>query len=717
MTTDAASLMDDPKLSRDYKEQLLQAWASSREEDVALWQPYFDAYGIDRRERTPSADERYIALLADGSDARSAAADRLHLEDCLRPDSLNVPGDMLDLGARGLEFFEMFLPAAQKLQYDGRAITEYYARFDAERGMDLHVLGRDIDTLQHTLDSARRELEEHEACVAAVSAAWSGDAAAAAIDASGRRNARTVADVDRLRGLVDVLFEANLTLSAAVTDKAYRVVSLHQPTVAGYSAAQIAVLADIAVHGRDGDNSVAKDCMEDASYWFPELADDDYRHINGLYKDGGGGALRWLDRDDVVKRAAGIARAWLDAHFRPVYEEKQREFAAACEACADTVEASYAAVITEAGMLQSDSDIRSVDRTAPGHSPAPPPLDAPRTPVDAAPTAPAGAPTVTAPVGFAGQPAGWSSPTGTTPSGTAHPAPVTAPMTAPIGPGNGGRDLGVRDVGVGTRDVHTEPATSLPAASPPVLPSLGGVPGLAGVPGIGGMTGFGDLRGAVQGLAGGLGDLGSLIRPLIEDAVSALTRRDDDGDVGAEEEPDLEDERDPGVDGEGGQALPTTPDKSLELKLDGKSWTLVVDEDGAGVHLDIIDGQGATSRFGVEIGPNGLPQIFAETRSGEDPLHQAAAAPEPASGTDAPQTGAVDAKPPAAPDVSQPEPHEAEQAPPEPTTAPGPQPVTMQNEPLPETLTVPEPAPAPELASGPSATLDSGAELAEAGPL
>ncbi|MCQ4120235.1 hypothetical protein [Rhodococcus tibetensis] len=683
MTTEPTALMDDPTLSRDYKEQLLHAWASSRGEDEALWGPYFDAYGIDKRERTPSADERYTALLADGIDARSAAAGRLQLEDLLGSDSLNAPGVMLDLGARGLGFFELFLPAARKLGYDSRDITDYYARFDAERGMDLHVLGRDVETLHRALTSARRELEEHEACVAAVSAAWSGVAATTAIDAAGRQNARADADVDRLRGLVEVLFEANLTLSAAVTNKAYRVVSLHQSTVAGYSAAQISVLADIAVHGRDGDNSVAKDCMEDASYWYPDLADDDYRHINGLYKDGGGGALRWLDRDDVVKRAAGIARAWLDANFRPVYEEKQHEFAAACEDCANAVEASYTAVIAEARTPPVVAEPVVVETPVP---PVPPPALA---------------------------------------------------DTAPIGSGSGVRDVGIRGV-------PTEPAASLPVAAPATpgaaaipgftvspggagLPGPSGIPGLAQVPGLGAITGLGDLSGTVQGLAGGLGDLGSLIRPLIEDAVSALTRRDDDGHNEMDEEPDPEKAQSAADDSGSGPSVPLAHDKSLELKLDGKSWTLVVDEDGSGVHLAIIDGQGGTSRFGVEIGPNGLPQIFAETGPGENPRHEAASECEPAPVTEIPPGGA-DAAPSARSGAA--EHHEAEAPTPasdESTTTSGPQPVAVQDEPLPESQTVSEPTPAPEPepasepepapVSGPPATLDSGAELAEAGPL
>ncbi|MGV9866403.1 hypothetical protein [Rhodococcus koreensis] len=367
MTTDPRTLIEDPNLSREFKEQLLQAWAASREEDESSWQPYFDEYGLGKRDRTPSADQRYAALLEHGSDAQTANTSRVALGEHLRPDALNDPEDMLDLGARGLEFFELFLPAAKKLGYESLEITDYYARFDAERGMRLHALARDVDTLGRSIDTARTELDDNEKCVTAVRTGWSGIAAAAAIDAADRRNAQVAATVDRLGDLAEVLFEANLTLSAAVTNKAYKVVSLHQPTVGGYSAAQIDVLAQIYAEGKDGDNSVALDCMEDASYWFPELADDDYRHVNGLYKDGGAGALRRLDRDDVVRRAAGIAKDWLDANFRRVYEEKQQEFTAACADCADAVHAAYDASSPKRG--RSRCSPVSVPRTPPNRHP------------------------------------------------------------------------------------------------------------------------------------------------------------------------------------------------------------------------------------------------------------------------------------------------------------------------------------------------------------
>ena len=110
---------------------------------------------------------------------------------------------------------------------------------------------------------------------------------------------------------------------------------------------------------------------------------------------------------------------------------------------------------------------------------------------------------------------------------------------------------------------------------------------------------------------------------MIEDTVSALTHRDDEErnteDLGDEHADTRED------DGEPADGIPH--DTSLELNLDGQSWTLAVDADGQGIHLEMSDGQGGTARFGVEIGPNGLPQITAETAAGDGDSGDAGCAP------------------------------------------------------------------------------------------
>ncbi|WAM16110.1 hypothetical protein [Rhodococcus sp. JS3073] len=71
-----------------------------------------------------------------------------------------------------------------------------------------------------------------------------------------------------------------------------------------------------------------------------------------MYNDGGGGPLRRLERDDVVRRATGIIKDWLDANLRHVYGEKQQEFTGACLDCAEAVHAPYDAVLVEARSIE-----------------------------------------------------------------------------------------------------------------------------------------------------------------------------------------------------------------------------------------------------------------------------------------------------------------------------------------------------------------------------
>ncbi|WP_072687328.1 hypothetical protein [Rhodococcus marinonascens] len=693
VSTDPRALIDDPNLSREYKVQLLRAWAAARQGDEASWQPYLDEYRLGERDQTPAADQRYTKLLRDGDDAQKANASRLELEERIRPDSLNEPDDMLDLGARGLELFELFLPAARKLGYESRLLTDYYARFDAERGMRLQSLGHDLDILGRSLDAGRSELSEHEKCLSTVRSGWSGIAATAAMETADRQNARAEAGLARLDGLAEVLFEANLTLSAAVTSKAFKVVSLHQSTVGGYSAAQIDVLADIYVNGKDGDNSRAKDCMEDASYWFPELADDDYRHINGLYKDGGSGNLRRLDRDDVVRRAAGIVKDWFASNFRWVYEEKQREFAAACEDCSEAVDAAYDSAIAEARTIEAQKGIRpegiadqgpivdcnGVPNAESAPAPHPGPIAAPPDPGCAGTTA-----------AQAGQPGGGggSAPASTAPA--ASPSVVPGPV-APTGP-------------------------SL-APTPGGVPGWGGLPGLGAFPGVGAAPVSGDSADVRQGLAAGLGELGSIIRPLIDDAVSGLARTHDE-DLRDELGDSREEEVHDGLAG-------AVREKNLELIIDGKSWTLSIDEDDRGIHLEMTDGQGGTSRFGVEIGPDGLPRIVEETGASEVPSE---ATPDvvpdsqdPGIGGDQGEGSTAESVLEASPAVCAPQQEEVLLPAPDEAPAGAPQPlIVTQHESAPDSSSEPQPLreslPIPESELG-TETGDSGAELAEAGPL
>ncbi|AOW92109.1 hypothetical protein BFN03_03680 [Rhodococcus sp. WMMA185] len=677
MSDDPRILIDDPDLGREFKVQLVRAWAAARMDDQASWQPYLDEYASGEHDRAPFADQRFIKLLEDGTDAQKANASRFELGERLRQDCLNVPDDMLDLGARGLEFFELFLPAATNLGYESNELTDYYARFDAERGMRLHSLGRDVDTLDRGLGAGRTELAEHQECLTALRSGWSGSAAAAAAETVQRRNAEAEADLGRLAGLVEVLTEANLTLSAAVTTKAYKVVSLHQPTVGGCSADQIDVLAGICVAVRDSDYSLADNLVTGASYWFPGLAGDEFRHFDGI--DGGGSSLCLLDRDDVVHRAARIVEDWFDGNFRHVYEEKQQEFAAACAECAEAVHAAYDSAIAEARTVEAQRGIRPAAAADQGAS----------TDCDAVPNAGAAA---------------------------------TSPphLVAPSDPGcanTGTAQVGQPGSGGGSAAAPTAPAASASAApgpvaspGPSVAPAPGGIPGWGGAPGLGVFPGIGTAPASGesdvgQGLAAGLGELGSIIRPLIDDVVSGLVgkhdedHRDEFGDSRAEEVDD--------------RTAGTTHEKTLELILGGKSWTLSIDEDDQGIHLEMTDAQGGTSRFAVEVGPDGLPRIVAENGVGEDPSESA---PGVAVDSQNHRPGGGEGDGPIAetalessPVVCEPQPEEAPQPP-----------IVTLHESAPDQASEPAPLleslPAPGSENGPDAG-DSGAQLAEAGPL
>lgn len=719
MSVDPKTLLDNEFLDDAYKKQLVAAWASANEDDEELWQPYLDKYGLDDVGADFGADQ-YAALLAEGEDFQNARADQLHLIDSAN--AFNDPDDVLDRGVCGLEFFEMFLPSAQRLGYaksDENLEEFYYRKYDRERGMNLRPLANDIDILNRSLTAGTGELEEQQRCTNLVRAGWTDDVGVAAVAASDAQNVRMEANIGRMQDLSLVLFETNLTLSKAVTLKALTVSSLYAPTVGGYTAAQIRVLADIYADGKDGDNSWAKDCMENAAQWFEPLAGDDYAHINGLAKDNLLGTWRAYDRDGVVKDAAEIAKKWLDANFKVEYERKRDEFEKACEDCTRDVEDAYRIATEAAQNVQAQGGWRPAETPVPGVGAPGPGVPNAGTPAAVPPSGP-----TVQNVGATPQNAPQNMPqsTGTDSAGAEGTGGGSGPASAPTNSGGGGGSGGT---------AATVPAGAAPMAQPGVLPGagsapgvgglpglggilgsnglgglsgLGGMQGLSAIPGMGGMPGLSDLAGMGQTLSGGLGEIRNILEPLVEDAVSAL--------ISDREDPDDRDGT-PSHEGEAPSEQDGKPEKSLELKLDGKSWTLALDEDGKGLHLEMSDGQGGTSRFGIEIGPNGLPQFVA---SGED---AAAVATETKTETE-PETPAVEQQTTAEPIGTDVPPVDGDtnvgDAP------PVPEPVSDET-PAPPPPAAPETVPpVPEVVNAPpeefaSEEFDSGAVLAEAGPM
>ncbi|NLE79282.1 MAG: hypothetical protein GX610_06795 [Rhodococcus sp.] len=632
------------------------------------------------------------------------------------PGSLMSPDDALDQGASGLVFFEQFLPAARRIGIEDREYSDYRAAFDAERGLDVHALEVDADAARVIASTAQAATEEHRAGVNTLSSAWWGDAGHDAVVFAGTVRDRGDDTAAQVVAVAEALGALPDTLRQAVQTKSFVVASLHQTTVAGYTAHQIDTLVDIAERAADGGGYLVERLVADAASWFPKIASVIAAHEssgNASSVEPGG---RVTDSPELRATVARIARDWLRDWFAPCYRTTRTLFDDACTHCAETVRAAYCAVSEEAQKVTTGAY-----PSPSGWAPAPVPQQA----FTASPTP---APNYTAPA----------------PNYTPAPAPAVQSSPPPH------------------PSPHGQPRYAAgPDYGPPSGYSAG--PGQVPGPGYGGRPGFldgevrdphqlgdlGDLgdRGGVAGsLSTLLGEVRSLVEPMIEDAVSALTiddSTDDPEPVGEEPASD--------VDGQppepGG-----SPDaeKSLELKSDGKTWTLAVDEDGKGISLRIEDGLGESTRYAIELGSDGIPRIVvedgilaeetaADDETPEDPACEADASTQNAveTGGDAGTRGGVEA------------PADAAQAPTGPTDPPSPEPVDSPAADVPEGEVHDAQSGEPELASvSPEGTStdteslggvspenvssvgdqppsdpvdmtvsDTGAELAEAGPL
>lgn len=506
------------------------------------------------------------------------------------------PDDALDRGASGLVFFEQFLPAARRIGIEHREYADYSAAFDAERGLDVHALEEDAEAARAIASTAQAATEDHRTDVNTLSSAWWDGAGPDAVAFAGTIRDRGDDTAAQLSAVADALGELPDTLRQAVQTKAFEVASLHQTTVAGYTAHQIATLVDIGEVAAGSSGYLVERLMTDAATWFPKIASAIAAHElagrNGVEPCG-----RALDSPELCAAVAQIARDWLRDSFAPCYTRTRTLFDDACMQCAATVRAAYCAVSDEAEKVATDA------YPAPsgwGPVPAPTPQQAPAAPPPPAPGS----------------------------SYTPSPGPPAQSSLSPtLQPGPNAQPHYV----------------ARPDYGPPPGPST--VPGQIPGYGYGGLQGFhegefpgahrlgdlGDLGGPMGSLRTLLGEVSSLVEPVIEDVVSALTIDDDSvGDAEpVDEEPSSEVEGPPpGTDESRGD------EKSLELKSDGKTWTLAVDDDGKGISLQVDDGLGESTRYAIEMGPDGIPRIVVDSDTpsddvaGEEPGCDTASSPQ-----------------------------------------------------------------------------------------
>jgi hypothetical protein len=164
-------------------------------------------------------------------------------------DSLVHPDEILDAGARGLQFFGRFHDLATQLGFEERLLSCYEDSYRAEVGIDLEALTRDVSDLAGAVDGSVAEITMLTVLAENLPAAWNVSGVDVVVDQvfGARREARSDADSAPL--LITLADEFARTVRTALTDKAFKVASLDRATIGGLGVGEIEQLTRAASSG------------------------------------------------------------------------------------------------------------------------------------------------------------------------------------------------------------------------------------------------------------------------------------------------------------------------------------------------------------------------------------------------------------------------------------------------------------------------------------
>lgn len=424
---------------------------------------------------------------------------------------------ILDAGAAGLRYFEVFGPRYREWTGHDPAGGDYFAlaaRYDQQRGTDLESL-RDMATaLGEELEG---RLDDQAATQAtrfgAVSDFWSGSPAAEnARQYLAETGTAIATHLDTLRAVHTATTAAVTRIETAVRSKADTISDeFDADTAAGKTPQQIDWFIDLATGGGDTGRSVQDRLRSELPEYYAEGSEP-----------------------------AAVCRTWLDQFFVADIDAKIARFTTLCAEAHASVTDAYDQLLTavegiETTTFVSPGGTPSADTELTATSGQPGYLAAVGSPQAStepdSDTPPAGQNPAAAAPNAPRNPAGQDTPSSSAPTGTPAAAEVSDPETAsttgvPAGaddppPGDPpavdeasgpGLDGSATDEGPGTDLGAPDPGTDDPAATPPAATGTAGEWTPADITGmvtaIGGITGtIPDLITAVGGLAGNLDEI------------------------------------------------------------------------------------------------------------------------------------------------------------------------------------------------------------------
>ncbi|WP_063051498.1 hypothetical protein [Nocardia arthritidis] len=578
---------------------------------------------------------------------------------------------LLDDGSAGLRYWIEFMPLYEAAfgGNGGRGdLGKLLAMYDEQRGMRLEKLEQAGEALKVALAEVDREWDAQQGYTRRLPELWQGTAAAAALDMLGKQSVLADEDRQHARAAMTVIADMASSLRSAVAAKAFATRELLEGPVGGGKVVQIdgktpddvKVIVEVH-HAREW---IDAEQVRELGRIFPALAvpeDKINKSVLGFINSDSRNLLSGAYGD----RVRSVTDEWLTKTFKPDFDRKL---------------ASYVDVCAEVDRLFKDQYKNLTDALAQVTERAYP---RPEGPTNPQPETPANQdkPQGTMAPGPPGTPAA-TVPASATPSDVPASATPATPRTS------------------GTPSAPVTPTTPVTPSSPitpaPRLPSLDGLAALSQV--------AQELSPVATGLGQavnqGLSTLSGLIESGVDDAIEKLMQSVDPQTAEADGEKDEEKDENSGPE--------------AEFDIGGKHVKFEMGPDGR-LRLLLSDATGKEQEFTVELNEQGIPVISTTEPEAENAQPSAPVAPAPEAQQDA--------------DAPTPESRKREEAP-----APEAQEkeISPDSAPAPETddgrLGVPSgtspgtrreedgehyPRPMPE----PDAPVDSGAELAEAGPL
>ncbi|WP_280252368.1 hypothetical protein [Nocardia abscessus] len=581
---------------------------------------------------------------------------------------------LLDEGTAGLRYWIEFMPLYEAAfgGNGGRGdVAELLAMYDEQRGTRLDKLEQAGEALKVALSEVDRQWDAQQGYTRRLPELWQGAAATAALDMLGKQSVLADEDRQHARAAMAVIADMAAALRSAVAAKAFATRELLEGPVGGGKVVQIDgktpedVKVVVDVH--NAREWIDADQVRALGRIFPALAvpeDKINKSVLGFINSDSRNLLTGAYGD----RVRSVTEEWLTKTFRPDFDRKL---------------ASYVDVCAEVDRLFKDQYTNLADALAQVADRAYPYPEASAAPQPVAPAV-QDEPKATGSPGPPGVPAA-TIPVSTTPSGI----PTSTTPSAPATP-------------------STPAAPSMPATPEPRLPSLDGLAAIGQVARE--ITSV--ATGVGQALNSGLSALSGAITSGVDDAIEKLMQSTDP--KSAEADDGLADDKD------------ETHRPKAEFDLGDKHVRFEIGPDGQ-VKLLLSEATGEVREFTLELNEHGMPIISATEPKAEDAQPPAPEDEDPQQGAPEAEDGQPEAPESEAPEAEAPE-SEAPEAEEKEAPSPAPAPDTDAEQPGLPGATPPSarreedgehyPKPMPKQGEPESDTpVDSGAELAEAGPL